>query len=171
MPEELLLEELETDNSVAESLLKKVEEALHGIIRDIGSIAEKMKGTAFAFENAWLQIVMNVAKGQTAEMHASRPRLLSHFEKRLYILKQDYALLTRHHKEGQTEIPDADFLLPEIAGMERLKARVFDRWHTAEDLEKLAVEHYPLSQARLQQIAATHAPPPASWYADESKPF
>jgi len=170
MPEELLLEELENDNSVAESLLKKVEESLRGIIRDIGWLAEKMKGTALAFENAWLQIVMHVAKGQTAEMHASRPRLLSHFEKRLDLLKQDYALLSRHHKEGQTDIPDPDFLLSEIAGMERLKARVFDRWQSADDLEGLAARDYPLTSADLDKIGQRHRPP-ASWYAEDSKPF
>jgi hypothetical protein len=93
---------------------------------------------------------------------------LSDFEKRLDLLKRVHALFTRYHKEGWTDLPDPDVLLPEIAGMERLKARVFDQWRTPEDLEKLAVEHYPLSQARLQQIAATHAPPP-EWYQGEEE--
>ncbi len=58
--------------------------------------------------------------------------------------------------------------MPEIKGMERLKGSVFDRWQTAEDLEKLAAEHYPLSRARLEQIASTHAPP-HEWYQGEEE--
>ncbi|MCI0380525.1 MAG: hypothetical protein L0215_23305 [Gemmataceae bacterium] len=54
--------------------------------------------------------------------------------------------------------------------MERLKARVFDLWQTAEDLEDLAARDYPLSTADLDKIGPQHRPP-ASFYADESKPF
>ena len=66
--------------------------------------------------------------------------------------------------------PDPDVLLPEIAGLERLKATVFDRWQTAEDLEDLAARDYPLTTADLDAIGP-HRRPPASFYADESKPF
>ena len=45
--------------------------------------------------------------------------------------------------------------------MERLKARVFDRWQTAEDLEDLAARDYPLTTADLDQIGP-HRRPPAS---------
>lgn len=168
MPESLLLEELESTNGVAESL-EKVEEILRDAAQVAGQTAEKMKGMALAFENAWRKIVTRVAKGQTAEMQAERSGLLSCFEKRIGLLKQAHALLTDLHNQGRTHL-DADFLLPEMAGMERLKARVFDLWQSAEDLEDLAARDYPLTTADLDQIGPQRRPP-ASWYAEESKPF
>lgn len=174
MSKEMLLKELESADRVAESLVKFEEDSRRGIndalnrgTHKIGQFLEGMKGTGLAFENAWRKIVANVAKGQTAEMQAERTGLLNDFEKRLDILKKGYALLTREHKGGWSDL-DPDFLLSEIAGMERLKARVFDRWQSADDLEKLAVEHYPLSQSRLEKIAAAHAPP-AEWYQGEEE--
>ena len=65
---------------------------------------------------------------------------------------------------------DPDFLLPEIDGMERLKTRVFDRWQSADDLEDLAARDYPLTTADLDQIGPQRRTP-ASWYAEEGKPF
>ncbi len=173
MPEGLLLEELENAAPVAESL-EKIEEQvldmLRGVAGKMGRVAERMNGTALRFENAWRQTVTNVARGQTAEMQAARPRLLSAFEKWLGLLRQAHALLTRYHKRGWTELPNPDVLLPEIAGMERLKARVFDPWQSAEDLEDLAARDYPLTTADLDRIGPQRRPP-ESWYAEESKPF
>src|SRR5262249_18046408 len=133
----------------------------------IGQFLEGMKGTALAFENAWQRIVTNVAKGQTAEMQAERTGLLNEFEKQLDILKMGHASLTVQYQGGLTDA-DPDFLLPQIAGMERFKARVFDRWHSTDDLEKLAVEHSPPSQSQLEKIAAAPAPP-AEWYEGEEE--
>ena len=173
MPEGLLLEELENAAPVAESLekLEEIWDVLRVAAGEMGRVAERMNGrTAVLFENAWRRIVTNVAKGQTAEMQAARPRLLSAFEKWLGLLRQAHALLTRYHKRGWTELPNPDVLLPEIAGMERLKARVFDHWQSAEDLEDLAARDYPLPTADLDQIGPQRRPP-ESWYAEESKPF
>jgi hypothetical protein len=168
MPETMLLEDLERAECVAEAL-EKVEDALRYAAQVAGQIAEKMKGMALAYENAWRKIIINVAKGRTAEMQAERAGLLSSFEKRIGLLKDAYALLADLHKRGRTEL-DPDFLLEEIAGMERLKARVFDRWQSAEDLEDLAARDYPLTTAELDQIGPQRRPPD-SWYAEESKPF
>jgi len=168
MPEDLLLE-LETIAPVAESL-EKIEDMVRELRRVLSWSVEYQKGTALRFENAWRQIVTNVAKGQTAEMQAARSRSLNAFEKRLDLLKRTHALFTRLPKHGWTGLPDPDVLLSEIAGMERLKARVFDPWQTADDLEDLAARDYPLSTADLDQIGPQRRPP-ASWYAEESKPF
>ena len=73
-------------------------------------------------------------------------------------------------KMGHAEAPDPDALLPEIAGLERLKATVFDRWQTADDLEDLAARDYSLTSADLERIGPQRRPP-ASFYAEESKPF
>lgn len=129
-----------------------------------------MKGSVPQLENAWRQIVLNVAKGLTAEMHAARARLLAAFDKRLTLMKETYALATWLRNLGSTCVPDPDVLLPEIARTERLKAHVFDRWQTPQDLEDLAARDYPLTTAQLDQIGPTHKPP-ASYYAENSKPF
>lgn len=169
MPEELLLDGLETADSLSERLEKLVDD-LHGTIRQLGRFVEWMKGMALTYENAWRQIVTKVAKGQTAEMQAARPQLLSDFEKRLDLLKRIHALFTRYHKEGWTDLPDPDVLLPEIAGMERLKARILDHWQSADDLEELAARDYQLTTADLDRTGPQRRPP-ASWYAEDSKPF
>ncbi len=169
MPEESLLGELEIADSLLEGL-EKIDDALRSNSRAVGRIIARMKGTALAFENEWRRIVTNVAKGQTAEMQTEREGLLNEFEKRHDFFKKNYALLSGLHKRHQTDFPDPDFLLTEIAGMERLKARVFDRWQTAEDLEDLAARDYPLTTTDLDQIGPQRRPP-NSWYAEESKPF
>jgi hypothetical protein len=172
MPEALLLEDLENAAPVAGSL-EKVEEIwdmLRRVAGELGRVVERMSGTALRFENAWRQVILIVAKGQTADMQAARPRLLSAFENWLGLLRQAHALLTRYHERGWTELPNPGVLLPEIAGMERLKARVFDHWQSADDLEDLAARDYPLTTADLDQIGP-HRRPPGPWYAEESKPF
>jgi hypothetical protein len=168
MPEDLLLE-LETAPPVAGSL-ENIEDLLRVVTREVGWAAEGMKGSALTFENAWRHIVLIVAKGQTAEMQALRPRLVSAFEKRLGLLQQTQALLTWLLQRGRTDLPSPDTLSPEIAGMERLNARVLSPWQSADDLEDLAARDYPLTTADLDQIGP-HRRPPAAYYAEESKPF
>jgi hypothetical protein len=168
MSEDLLLE-LETASPVAGNL-ENIEDLARVMAREVGWAVEGMKGSAQRFEDVWGHLVLEVAKGQTAAMHAARPRFLSAFEKRLDLLKHAHALANWLLKRGRADIPDPDILLPEIVGMERLKASVFDRWQTAEDLEDLAARDYPLTTADLDQIGP-HRRPPASYYAEDSKPF
>jgi hypothetical protein len=168
MPEDLLLE-LEASPPVAGSL-ENIEDLLRVITRQACWVTEGMKGSAAIFENAWRHMVLSVAKGQTAEVHAARPRLASAFQKRLDLLKQTHTLLTWLHKRGRTDLPEPDALLAEIAGMERLKARVIDPWQSVEDLEDLAARDYPLTSSDLDAIGARHRPA-TSWYAEEGKPF
>lgn len=164
-----LLQELDTPAAVAVSL-EQIKELVLVHVRDVGLAVEGMKGSALTFENGWRRILLEVAKGQTTEIQAVRPQLQSAFEKRLSLLKLYHALATWLAKLGGTEIPNPDVLLPEIAGMERLKASVFDHWQTADNLEDLAARDYPLTTEDLDRIGP-HRRPPASWYAEESKPF
>jgi hypothetical protein len=166
MSEDLLLE-LETATPISNSL-EDIEDLVRVAIRQAGSAVESMKGSVRAFEHVWQSIIVDVAKGQTAEMQAIRARLLKAFETRLDQLKRARALVAGFSTLDRRDLPDPQALVAEIEGMERLKARVFDRWHSADDLERLAVEHYPLTQARLKKIAATHAPP-AEWYQGEEE--
>jgi hypothetical protein len=168
MPDDLL-QELETATPVAVSL-ENIEDLVRVVARDVGCAVAGMKGSASGFENAWRRIVKHVAKGQTAEMHAARSRLLSAFDKRLSLLKQTHALAKWLRDSGRADLPDAAILLPEITGMGRLKTDVFDRWQTAEDLEDLAARDYPLTTADLDDIGPRFRPP-SSYYAAQSKPF
>jgi hypothetical protein len=171
MPEDLL-QELRIAAPVAGSL-----ESVEGLVREamdhaaqVGSAVEGLRGSALAFENIWRRIIVHVGKGQTAEINAGRVGLASVFDKRLRLLKQTHALAIWLRMLGSTEVADPDVLLPEIDGMEKLKARVFDRWQTVADLEDLAARDYPLSTADLDRIGPDRRPP-ASFYAEQSKPF
>ena len=164
-----LLQELETAAPVAVSL-ENIEALIPVVAREVRLAVEGMKGSALTFSNAWRRIIMDVARGQTAEMQAVRPRLLGAFEKRLDQLKEAHSLAKWLAKIGKPAVPDPDVLLPEIAGMERLKASVFERWQTAEDLEDLVARDYPVTTGDLDQIGPRRRPP-ASYYAEESKPF
>jgi hypothetical protein len=168
VPEDLLLE-LETAPPVAGSL-ETVEDLVRVATRELGWAVAGLKGSARLFENVWRRIVLDVAKGQSREIHAARPRLLSAWEKRLDVLRQTHALATWLAKRGRAGAPDPDVLLPEIAGLERLKAAVFDRWQTADDLEDLAARDYPLTTTDLDRIGPQRRPP-AAYYAEEGKPF
>src|SRR5262249_10476880 len=121
MPEDLLLE-LEPADPVARSL-QRIEGLVNEAVRHADQVrlaVEGMKGSARTFQNIWRRIVMEVAKGQTAEMQAARPRLLSAFEKRLSLLKDTHAVATWLRKLGSVNVPDPDVLSPEIVAMERL---------------------------------------------------
>jgi hypothetical protein len=171
MPDDLL-QELKIA-AAAPGSLESVEDLVRRAMdhaAQVGSAVEGLRGSALAFENIWRRIVMHLAQGQTAEIDAGRLDLLSVFDKRLRLLKQTYSLATWLRKLGSTVVADPDVLLPEIDGMEKLKARVFDRWQTVADLEDLAARDYPLSTADLDRIGPDLRPP-ASFYAEQSKPF
>ncbi len=168
MSEDLLLD-VERAAPLAGSL-KNIEDLVRVVVRELGWAVDGMKGSAALFEHAWRRIVMQVAKGETAEIHAARGRFLSAFEKRLGLLKETHALASGFRKLGRPDVPEPALLVPEIAAMEKLKADVFDRWQTAEDLEELAARDYPLTTADLDQVGP-RCRPPSSFYAEESKPF
>lgn len=168
MPEDLLLE-LETAPSVVGSL-QNIDDLVRVVLREADLAVQGLKGSARKFESIWRSIVVDVAKGQTADIQASRAHLLSIFKTRLALLRDTHTLAAWLARREKANVPDPDVLLPEIAGMERLKAIVFDRWETAEDLEDLAARDYALTTADLEQIGP-HRRPPASYYAEESKPF
>jgi hypothetical protein len=168
MPEDLLLE-LETAPPVAGSL-ETIADLVRVVRREVGRAMDSMEGSARTFENTWQRLVRDVAKGHTAQIQALRPRLHGALEKRLALLKQTHSFATWLRKPGAVDVTDPDTLLTEIAGLEQLQRRVFDRWQTADDLEDLAARDYPLTTADLDQIGQNRRPP-ASYYAEESKPF
>src|SRR5262249_10835750 len=99
MPEDLLLE-LEPAAPVVGSL-ENIEDLMRVVVRELGLAVEGMKGSALTFEHAWRRIVLDVARGQTTEMHAIRPGLLRAFEKRLRQVKDTHTLATWLRKLGR----------------------------------------------------------------------
>jgi hypothetical protein len=165
MPSELLqeLELVGSQEADVDRALELMSSATRIIVEVTREVARDMAGSARTFEGIWRHVVLEVAKGQTVEMQAARPRLRDAFEKRIRQLKFVHDAATELTERGETDVPNPDHLLPEIAGMERLKAAVFDRWQTADDLEALAVRDYPLSTADLERIGQ-HRQPPQEWY-------
>jgi hypothetical protein len=168
MPDDLLVE-LETAPPFAASL-ENVHDLVRVIARELGFLVAGMKGSASTFEKTWRHVIFQVAAGETAEVQDARERLQASFEERLQLLKQTQSLALWLREHSEANVPDPDVLVPVILAMERLKADVFDRWQTVEDLEDLAARDYPLTTADLDEVGP-HRRPPASWYAEESKPF
>jgi hypothetical protein len=168
MSEDLLLE-LEIASPVLGSL-ENIADLIRVLARDLRLAMEGMRGSALTFEKVWRAMIMDVARGQTTEIQAVRPRFLSAFDKRLSLLKSTHELATWLRKLGRTDVPDPAVLLAEIVTMERLKASVLDNWQTPDDLEDLAARDYPLTTTDLDGIGSARRPP-ASYYAEESKPF
>ena len=164
-----VLPDLETAPQVEESL-EYIERIVHADSSKVARAVEGMVGSAKQFESAWQRIVTQVADARTAEIQSARPQLFAAFEKRLRLLKDAHAVASWLLQRGAADLPDPDVLLPEIAAMERLKSRVFDRWESADDLEDLAARDFPLSTADLDRIGP-RLPPPQSYFSEESKPF
>ena len=167
MPEDLLLE-LECPITVA-GRLENIEDLMRVVIREVGWAVEGMRGSSLAFENAWQRIAKDVARGRAPEIHDGRSSFVEAFELRLNQIRGAHRLASSLRSLDREDVPDPDVLLTEIAGLERLKVNVIDRWRTVDDLEELAVEHYPLSASRLEALAASH-PPPQAWF-EEGTPI
>jgi hypothetical protein len=161
-----LLEKLEAAAPVAGNL-ENIEDLIRVFVRELSYAVNGMNGSALLFEDVWRRLLLDVAAGKTAETQAFRPRLLKAFEERLALLKQAYDRAAWLSQLGREDVSKPDVLLQEITAMAALKANVFDRWQSAEDLERLAVEYFPLSQARLETIAAAHSPPPERYAGEE----
>lgn len=168
-----LLMELETapaDAATISTLLDSFHETMQRYAAQVGQAVQGMVGSARRFERGWEQIVLAVARGRTLEMHALRTRLLSALEQRLRLLQETDSLAAALRQLGAAEGSIPGTLVPEISALNQLKARVFDRWQSAEDLEALAVRDFPLTAADLDKLGKRRQPP-AAYYAEESKPF
>jgi hypothetical protein len=161
--------------SLPAGTLSHLESEIRAAKRQLESAAENMrqcfaelKGSAQNHWRQWQRIVLAVADGQTEDAQATREQALASLERALgeLLRVRDLADLLRMESPGAT--PNPDELNEEIEGLKKLKTDVFDRWHTVEDLERLAVEHYPLTHEQIKQFAATHSPPP-EWYAGEEE--
>jgi hypothetical protein len=155
---------------VSDQLSGEGERLSNRLLADASATVAAAQGMADTFRRLWRQIVLEVAHGRTAVIHASRARFAGALERRLELLKLTRALVVSFRDVGRTDISDPSVLAAEIAELERLKTTVIDHWKTGEDLEDLAARDYPLSTADLEHIGPLRQPP-AAFYAEESKPF
>jgi hypothetical protein len=168
-----LLAELEAATPPPPEQLEHTDQLLQvfqQIVQRVNWGVEHCKGSVVLFERIWRTIVAAVAEGRMAEVQATREPFLKAVEDRLRVLKTTHTQATKVRAMGIPGTPDPAVLLPELAGMEKLKTRVCDRWQTADDVEDLAARDYPLTTADLDRIGPKHRPP-ASWYSEEGKPF
>jgi len=168
MTEELLIDLKPAEDAAADlqhlqaqvDALERVRQALPGEAR---RLVEGLRGSADQFEQAWQRCVRAVVAGQTEKVQARRERFLDALRARLTFLGEARRLVELACRlSAANGPPTPDDLQEQIVRLEQLKSAVFDRWQTADDLEELAVESYPLSQERLQQLARQHQPP-QSW--------
>jgi hypothetical protein len=138
--------------------------------REVGRLLKSLSGSADEFTRNWQYCVWLVASGQTEKVQIRRGKLATLLSERLDLLRRLHRLAARGRRLIGEEAPDPDALLADIAGLERLKEGVFDRWQTPEDLEDLAARDYPLTTADLERLGPERQPP-ASWYEEESRPF
>lgn len=102
---------------------------------------------------------MVVADEMLDEVHSLRQAFLDALSGYASALKE----LLRRVRLDAPESPEADALLPEIAAVEKLYARLSREWTDKEDLQELAVRDYPLPRSKLKAIVAKY-PPPQEWY-------
>ena len=111
----------------------------------------------------WEEMCRVVASGRGSEVHAERSGIVE-------LVRRDRATLDRVDQLVRLTaqvvgkvVPGAAEISTAIAELERFQTDVLDRWQTLEDLEELAVEHYPLSAAKLEELAVRY-PAPQAWY-------
>jgi hypothetical protein len=162
---ESLLRELEAGPERLEASAEISDRLHHLFTQEVGRLTAGLAGSARSFDDAWLECVRAVARGETERVHAAHDRFLAAFERRMELLRRGRQLAALANGGGDVSLLDA-----EIAGMQRLRERVFVPWQTSDDLEELAARDYPLPYAKLQELAR-HFKPPQSWYDEESQPF
>jgi hypothetical protein len=115
-------------------------------------------------------MVADVREGRKEKVHASRAALLQLLALLRDTSRLNYTLLRKVASSGLPVPTDPDVLLPKLAALDKLLRELTAEWHTAEDLERLAVELYPVSEEDLRRLAATKRPP-AAWYEGDDNPF
>jgi hypothetical protein len=172
-PLRIELKPVETSKANVESLEEQAsayERLLRVFAREVGRLATALASSAEEFASAWQRCVRLVAAGETERVQATREWLSAGVQDRLDLLKRVHRLAVLGRQHAHNGALDPEVLAQAIAGLERLKEQVLDRWQTTEDLEDLAARDYPLTTADLERIGPGRQPP-ASWYAEESQPF
>lgn len=112
----------------------------------------------------WEQLCVAVGAGHTEQIHRFRPQFERLVRSRIEYARKAQTLASLVGTEAErTELPTI------LASLERFSERVLSGWKTAEDLEELAVQDYPLSEAQLR-VAVTNLPAPQAWYDEATQP-
>jgi hypothetical protein len=108
--------------------------------------------------------------GRAEEIQQHRARFLKLFENLVSLIARVRNLAARAAELAGGAIAGVDQLAQAADELERLRAEIFERWNTLEDLESLLAETFPLPRERLEALAAHH-PPPQSWYDEDRNLF
>jgi hypothetical protein len=108
--------------------------------------------------------------GHAEEVQAQRDRFLCFVNSRLDQVKRMGDLVDRVSQIEKRPLPEADELRAVADELRKLKADIFDKWVTLEDLEDLLAAQFPLSSAQLEALGQKYQPSTA-WYAQDTKPF
>jgi hypothetical protein len=118
----------------------------------------------------WRSCCDAVAAGNTPTAHARRGGFEARVESALPLFRRLAAKVDRAVPLLPHEIKGVAELSSLIDWLERFNDKVLKAWTGPEALEELAGEHYPLSSADLDVLAARY-PAPVAWYEEEGKPF
>ena len=118
----------------------------------------------------WMECVAAVAAGRTEKVQAERDGLTRSLKNHLDALRRTMHLAAIAESLSGEPVARAAELPAALADLERLRADVYGRWQTVEDLEDLAAASFPLPAARLQELAAKH-PAPQVWHDQQGEPF
>ncbi len=115
----------------------------------------------------WCKVGM---AGHAEDVQAQREKLLWFVNSRLDQLQRIASLVESISQFARRPLPEPDQLRAIGEELRRLKAAIFDKWVTLENLEDLLAAQFPLSTAKLEALGQQHRPDPA-WYAQDTKPF
>ena len=133
------------------------------LIEQMRRVVPLVLSLARAHRPRWMECVAAVAAGHTDRVQAERAALSQDLQAHLEALRRTMRLAAIAESLADEPVAGAAELPAALADLERLRADVFDRWRTVEDLEDLAAASFPLSAARLRELAALH-PTPQAWY-------
>jgi hypothetical protein len=153
-----------------DAVLGGVEGLSRLLVEQTRRVVPLMLSLARSHRPRWMECVAEVAAGHTDRVQAERDALAQALQSHLEALRRTTRLASIAESLAGETVVGANELPTCIVELERLRAEVFDRWQTVEDLEDLAAASFPLPAARLRDLASQH-PAPQAWYDQQGEPF
>ena len=149
---------------------KLLDRAADDYARTVEESVGKVLDSPPDFDKGWRLICAEVLAGKASEMQAARDHYLRLFHKHLANLGEWCKVVDSAGQRAGRELAVAARLKTEVEVLDRKLKRLEARWQTTEDLEDLAAESIPLSEAQLEAVQRKYGFP-QTWYDQDSKPF
>ncbi len=150
-------------------LLGAMIDALEQMQRTVGAESEKLAGRLVGSSQdlleQWARMCQEALADQAEAVHERRGKFLDAIASCSSSLKRLHGLVRGGHRDTA-----GGALLADIAALDKLHAKLTNRWHTAEDLEDLAAESLANPPEKLEAVRKKYGFP-EGWYAQDSKPF